>query len=78
MTYSPVLKQYHPDLIVEEAHNGWRIVRLNRPKSLHALDETLASALLEVFQDFHTDHAVKAIWLDSTTPKAFCAGGDVL
>jgi len=77
MTYSPVSKQYHSDLIVEEAQNGWRIVRLNRPKSLHALDETIASALLEVFQDFHHDENVKAIWLDSTTPKAFCAGGDV-
>ncbi|OIJ38944.1 MULTISPECIES: enoyl-CoA hydratase/isomerase family protein [Acinetobacter] len=77
MTYSPVSKQYHSDLIVEEAQNGWRIVRLNRPKSLHALDETIASALLEVFEDFHHDNNVKAIWFDSTTPKAFCAGGDV-
>ncbi|MEG2264391.1 MAG: enoyl-CoA hydratase/isomerase family protein, partial [Acinetobacter sp.] len=50
MKYSPLTKHYHPDLIVEEAHNGWRIVRLNRPKSLHALDESIASALLEVFQ----------------------------
>lgn len=77
MTYSPVSKQYHSDLILEEAQNGWRIVRLNRPKSLHALDETIASALLEVFEDFHHDDNVKAIWFDSTTPKAFCAGGDV-
>jgi len=77
MTYSPISKQYHSDLIVEEAQNGWRIVRLNRPKSLHALDETIASALLEVFEDFHHDDNVKAIWFDSTTPKAFCAGGDV-
>ena len=75
--YSPVAKNYHPDLIVEEAKSGWRIVRLNRPKSLHALDETIVSALLEVFTDFHHDPEVKAIWLDSTTPKAFCAGGDV-
>ena len=51
MTQTPVLKQYHPDLIVEEAQNGWRIVRLNRPKSLHALDESIVTALLEVFQD---------------------------
>lgn len=77
MTQSPELKNYHPDLIVEEAINGWRIVRLNRPKSLHALDESIVTALLEVFQDFHHDDVVKAIWLDSTTPKAFCAGGDV-
>lgn len=77
MTQSPEIKNYHPDLIVEEAKNGWRIVRLNRPKSLHALDESIVTALLEVFQDFQHDDAVKAIWLDSTTPKAFCAGGDV-
>jgi enoyl-CoA hydratase/carnithine racemase len=77
MKQSPVVKNYHPDLIVEQAKNGWRIVRLNRPKSLHALDESIAAALLQVFQDFQYDDAVKAIWLDSTTPKAFCAGGDV-
>ena len=77
MTNSPISKHYHPDLIVEEAKNGWRIVRLNRPKSLHALDESIVTALLEVFLDFHADDSVKAIWLDSTTPKAFCAGGDV-
>ena len=77
MTLSPELKSYHSDLIVEEAKNGWRIFRLNRPKSLHALDESIVTALLKVFQDFHHDDAVKAIWLDSTTPKAFCAGGDV-
>ncbi|OTG86093.1 enoyl-CoA hydratase [Acinetobacter sp. ANC 4558] len=77
MTYTPISKIYHPDLVIEEAKNGWRIVRLNRPKSLHALDESIVTALLEVFQDFYTDDTVKAIWLDSTTPKAFCAGGDV-
>ena len=51
MTHSPISKEYHPDLIVEEANNGWRIVRLNRPKSLHALDESIVSALLAVFED---------------------------
>ena len=76
MTFSD-LNSYHPDLIIEQAQNGWRIIRLNRPKSLHALDESIVSALLKVFQHFHEDEDVKAIWLDSTTPKAFCAGGDV-
>ena len=28
---SPDLNSYHPDLIIENAKNGWRIVRLNRP-----------------------------------------------
>lgn len=77
MTNSPETNDYHPDLIIEEAAQGWRIIRLNRPKSLHALDESIVAALLKLFEDFHHDDAVKAIWLDSTTPKAFCAGGDV-
>ena len=67
----------HPDLIVERTTNGWALVRLNRPKSLHALDESLAKALTDVFEALQHDPEVKAIWLDSSTPKAFCAGGDV-
>jgi len=67
----------HPDVQVERAQNGWVIVRLNRPKSLHALDESLALALLDVFEQLKADTETLAIWLDSTTPKAFCAGGDV-
>ena len=67
----------HPDVCVERARNGWAIVRLNRPKSLHALDESLANALFEVFEQLRHDTQTQAIWLDSTTPKAFCAGGDV-
>ncbi|BCZ10585.1 enol-CoA hydratase [Acinetobacter pittii] len=77
MMNSPNVNNYHLDLVVEEAKNGWRIVRLNRPKSLHALDESIVTALLRVFEDFRDNEQVKAIWLDSTTPKAFCAGGDV-
>ena len=77
MTNSPESNLYHPDLIIEEAANGWRVIRLNRPKSLHALDESIVAALLKLFEDFHKDDQVRAIWLDSTTPKAFCAGGDV-
>lgn len=58
---SPNVNSYHPDLVVEEAKNGWRIVRLNRPKSLHALDESIVTALLRVFEDFRDDEQVKAI-----------------
>lgn len=68
---------YHPDLEVQEASNGWAIIRLNRPKNLHALDDSLVVALAAAFEDFRQLDRVKAIWFDSTTPKAFCAGGDV-
>ena len=71
------LLESNQDLIVEEAHNGWRIIRLNRPNALHALNSTLVNTLIQVFKEFECDETVKAIWLDSTTPKAFCVGGDV-
>lgn len=67
----------HPEVIVEEVKNGWWEVRLNRPKSLHALDESIVIALHSVFKYLNHHPDVKAIWLDATTPKAFCAGGDV-
>jgi enoyl-CoA hydratase/carnithine racemase len=67
----------HPDLIVERAGNGWTIIRLNRPKSLHALDESLARSIFEVVIALASDNETQAIWMDSSTPKAFCAGGDV-
>ncbi|KAA8735600.1 enoyl-CoA hydratase/isomerase family protein [Acinetobacter qingfengensis] len=67
----------HPDVLVESLKNGWWSVRLNRPKSLHALDEQIVTALYSTFEYLHQNDLVKAIWFDSTTPKAFCAGGDV-
>ena len=71
MSNSSDVTRYHPDLIVEEASNGWRIIRLNRPKSLHALDESIVTALLQVFEEFHEDDEVKAIWLIPLRQKHF-------
>ncbi|ESK40045.1 hypothetical protein P256_00484 [Acinetobacter nectaris CIP 110549] len=71
------LHQYHSDILVEKYINGWVMIRLNRPKTLHALDISLVTALTQIFTDFQYDDQVSAIWFDSTTPKAFCAGGDV-
>ncbi len=67
----------HPDLLVEPLGNGWTRVQLNRPKSLHALDEGLCRALREVFDALAVDDHTQAIWMDSSTSKSFCAGGDV-
>jgi enoyl-CoA hydratase/carnithine racemase len=67
----------HPDLLLERLGNGWTRIQLNRPKSLHALDESICRALRQVFEGLATDADTRAIWLDSSTSKAFCAGGDV-
>ncbi|MFB2537794.1 MULTISPECIES: enoyl-CoA hydratase/isomerase family protein [unclassified Acinetobacter] len=67
----------HPDILLENLGNGWWAVRLNRPKALHALDADITLALHSMFEHLHHREDVRAIWFDSTTPKAFCAGGDV-
>lgn len=67
----------HPNIKVEQIENSWAVVRLNRPKTLHALDDQIVVALYSIFEYLNKQPQVKAIWFDSTTPKAFCAGGDV-
>ncbi|WEV47894.1 enoyl-CoA hydratase/isomerase family protein [Acinetobacter sp. ESL0695] len=71
------IQKYHSDILVEKQINGWVVIRLNRPKTLHALDISLVNALIQIFEDIQNDDSIEAVWLDSTTPKAFCAGGDV-
>jgi len=71
------IETQHPELIVEHLASGWLIIRLNRPKALHALDESLAKAVADVLIAAEVHREIKAVWLDSSTPKAFCAGGDV-
>lgn len=68
---------YHPDIIVKPEKNGWLVVRLDRPNALHALDLSLVNAMIALFEDVAVDPNIQAIWFDSTTSKAFCAGGDV-
>ncbi|MBF7695060.1 enoyl-CoA hydratase/isomerase family protein [Acinetobacter rathckeae] len=72
-TYS----DYHPDVNVKSYPNGWINIQLDRPNALHALDLNLVKALISLFKQIAEDNTVKAIWFDSSTPKAFCAGGDV-
>lgn len=77
MTEEYQAKIYHKDLIVESSNNHWRIIRLNRPDTLHVLDITLVNALIDAFEDAQADQEVKAVWFDSTTSQAFCAGADL-
>lgn len=67
----------HENVIVEPLTQGWWAIRLNRPQNLHALDSEIAMALYSTLSYLQNRADVRAIWLDSTTSKAFCAGGDV-
>lgn len=53
------------------------VLSLNSPKTLNALSLDLVDALQQALDRSAEDPAVVAVWLDATSEKAFCAGGDL-
>jgi enoyl-CoA hydratase len=52
-------------------------VRLNRPKSLNALDTATLRALAAALDGIAGDDAVRAVVITGAGEKAFCAGADI-
>lgn len=50
---------------------------LNRPKALNALDRTLFARIAACLADWREDPSVETVLIDSSSPRAFCAGGDL-
>ena len=59
-----------------------RIVELDRPKALHAINLEMIEAILEALQNWESNPTCKMVVLKSnnteTKSKAFCSGGDVV
>ena len=53
------------------------VVSMNAPKNLNAFDEQMLADLCEAFRMAGEDDNVKVVLLNSTTPQAFSAGGDI-
>ena len=53
------------------------IISMDSPKNMNAFDSVLLNDLVAAFKMAEEDTSVKAILLNSTTDKAFSAGGDV-
>jgi enoyl-CoA hydratase len=64
-----------PVLTVEK-DGAVRIVRLNRPESLNAVNPALHTALVKVWGEIQEDRETRAVVLTGAG-KAFCAGGDI-
>jgi len=63
-------------VLVTEDRAAVRILRLNRPEKLNALDTALTQALQDALQAADADEAVRAIVLTGAG-RAFCAGADI-
>jgi len=64
-------------LVISERRGALAVLQLNRAKALNALNLPLIEALTDALQQALVDDAVQTIWLQSSSEKAFCAGGDV-
>ncbi|WP_329181087.1 enoyl-CoA hydratase/isomerase family protein [Streptomyces sp. NBC_01477] len=57
---------------------GAGVVELARPAALNALDLTMVRLMTRALTAWRDDPAVRSVVVRSASPKAFCAGGDIL
>jgi enoyl-CoA hydratase/carnithine racemase len=65
-----------PDIVLTENKGAVRIITMNRPDKLNALNTELTAALLDALQQADGDSAVNAIVLTGAG-RAFCVGADL-
>ncbi|SHL44885.1 enoyl-CoA hydratase/isomerase family protein [Actinacidiphila paucisporea] len=58
--------------------SGTAVLALARPAALNALDLTMVRRMTAALTAWRDDPAVRSVVVRSTSPKAFCAGGDIL
>tara|TARA_A100001037_G_C15085427_1_gene606443 strand:- start:609 stop:1376 length:768 start_codon:yes stop_codon:yes gene_type:complete len=64
------------DLVLSEVKDGIRIITLNRPDILNAVNQPLIKALLEAARDANNDEDTRCVVLRGAG-RAFCAGFDL-
>jgi enoyl-CoA hydratase len=52
-------------------------LRLNRPKAIHALNETMCANMIAALIEWLDDDKVQAVMIDHAEGRGFCAGGDI-
>ena len=57
--------------------NGAGLVTLDRPKALNALTVEMVTVLRQILLGWRDDPAISHVVIASSTPRAFCAGGDI-
>ncbi len=66
------------DLILTEKKNKVGIITLNSPNTLNALNLEMILTMTRTLREWQEDPSVFQVMIKSNSPKAFCAGGDVV
>jgi enoyl-CoA hydratase len=52
-------------------------ISLNRPAAIHALNHGMCQAMIDALLEWKQDASVKAVIIDHSEGRGFCAGGDI-
>lgn len=63
--------------IVCSIRNHTGVIELNRPQALNSLSPEMIDLIAATLDKWRDDDQVEQVFLTSTNPKAYCAGGDV-
>ena len=64
--------------ILNGKHGDIAKITLNNPKALNALNIEMIDAIQHILDTCENNSSIKAIFLQGSGEKAFCAGGDVV
>ncbi|HEX8059268.1 MAG TPA: enoyl-CoA hydratase/isomerase family protein, partial [Novosphingobium sp.] len=65
------------DELLVRREGGVGFLTLNRPKAIHALTAAMDHAMTDALVAWKDDAAVKAVIIDHSEGRGFCAGGDI-
>jgi enoyl-CoA hydratase len=65
------------DDVIIGVENGLGRLTLNRPGALHALNTRMCRLMTDALLTWRTDPGVKAVMIDHSGERGFCAGGDI-
>lgn len=65
------------DYVITSVRNSIGYILLDRPKALNSLSLDMVRAITAILLRWRDDAEVKAVFIHSSSEKAFCAGGDI-